>query len=258
MYRATEMMKRETVKLAHRKTGHTNINDNERIGSVVGGAVLALYGLSRKSFGGTLLALIGSGLIHRGVTGHCYVYELIGKNTSHDDLERNPRASVPIDRGVKLMMMVHVNRPAEELYRFWRDFERLPTIMSHLDSVHVTAEGRSHWIAKAPMGQRVEWDAEIINDKPGQFIAWRSLPGADIPNAGSVHFDPGPDGHGTQVKVFLKYDTPAGAAGALLAKLFTENPERQLRDDLYRFKELMEGRRAVAEKREEPMAPPQS
>ena len=133
-----------------------------------------------------------------------------------------------------------INRPPEELYRFWRDFENLPRFMRHLEAVKVTAPGRSHWKAKAPAGQTVEWDAEVTEDRPNELIAWRSLEGADVANSGSVRFTPATGGRGTVVRVEVQYDPPGGKAGALVAKLFGEEPEQQVQDDLRAFKQVIE------------------
>jgi uncharacterized membrane protein len=137
--------------------------------------------------------------------------------------------------------VITINRPAEELYAFWRNFENLPQFMEHLVTVKGGAENqRSRWVAKAPAGKTVEWDAEIINERPNQLIAWRSLPGSDVENAGSVRFEPCTDGRGTLVKVEFEYSPPGGALGAKVAKIFGEAPEQQVADDLRRFKQLME------------------
>ena len=131
-------------------------------------------------------------------------------------------------------------RPADELYAFWRDFENLPRFMEHLESVTVLTPLRSRWTAHAPAGTRVSWEAEIHNEIPNQLIAWRSLPGADVPNAGSVHFTPLGAGAGTEVRVVLSYEPPAGRVGAAVAKLFGEEPAQQVDEDLRRFKQVME------------------
>ncbi|MDB6028346.1 MAG: cyclase/dehydrase, partial [Verrucomicrobiales bacterium] len=133
-----------------------------------------------------------------------------------------------------------VERSAEDLFEFWRHFERLPVIMNHLESVEMLGHNRSRWVAKAPAGMHVEWDAEIINEHPNELIAWRSLEGADVENAGTVRFQPAPGGRGTLVKVDLEYIPPAGVIGAKIAKLFGESPEKQITVDLRRFKQLME------------------
>ncbi len=112
--------------------------------------------------------------------------------------------------------------------------------MRHLESVRSSGDNRSHWVAKAPLGQTVEWDAEIDEERENELIAWRSLPGADVVNVGSVQFSRASGGRGTQVTVKLEYSPPGGAAGAVVAKLFGEEPSQQVDDDLRRFKALME------------------
>ena len=134
---------------------------------------------------------------------------------------------------------ITVNRPRQEVYEFWRDLEHLPTFMIHLEAVTSSGDRRSHWVAKAPGGP-VEWDAEIIEDRLGEVIAWQSLEGSEVPNGGSVRFSDAPADRGTEVRVELRYDPPGGTAGATVAKLFGEEPQQQLRDDLRRFKQVME------------------
>jgi len=135
---------------------------------------------------------------------------------------------------------ITVNKPVGEVYRFWHDFENLPTFMLHLESVTVDGDGRSHWTAHAPAGRTVEWHAEMTGDEPDRRISWRSLPKSRVDNAGTVHFAPDPHGHGTEVRVSLHYDVPGGALGRAVAKLLGEEPEQQVRDDLRRFKQVME------------------
>jgi uncharacterized membrane protein len=133
-----------------------------------------------------------------------------------------------------------INRPAEELYRHWHDFENLPRFMHHLEAVRVTGEGRSHWVAKAPAGMSVEWDAVVTEDVPNERIAWRSLEGADVENSGSISFEEAVGGRGTIVRIELTYSPPGGVVGKWAARLFGEEPERQALSDLRRFKQLME------------------
>ncbi len=128
----------------------------------------------------------------------------------------------------------------EEVYAVWRDLSRLPTFMVHVDEVRETGPGRSHWRASAPFGQTVEWDAETTVDEVGRRIAWRSVGDADVQNAGEVLFVPAPGNRGTEVRVTLSYDVPAGPLGRAVAKYFGEEPSQQLDDDLRRFKQVIE------------------
>jgi uncharacterized membrane protein len=221
-------------------TGEVNVGSVERWASAIGGGALALYGITRGTKGGVALALLGGALIYRGSTGHCNLYDAMNMNTAEKSDEANPNVSVRGGSGVKVEKSVTINRSPEELYRYWRNFENLPRIMSHLESVRVTGEGKSHWVAKGPAGTSVEWDAEVYNEKENELIAWRSLEGADVDNAGSVRFESAPEGRGTVVRVTLKYDPPAGKLGAAIAKLFGEEPAGQVQEDLRRFKSVME------------------
>jgi len=225
----------------------TNISSPERWTTAFLGGGLATYGLLKRTPGSLALGAAGLYLIYRGSTGYCPAYAAAGvKNTAGDDqgAVREKLGAV----GIKVTHAVTILKPAGELYNFWRDFTNLPRIMDHLNSVTVQDGGRSHWVAKAPLGRTVEWDAEIINEAPNELIAWCSLPGADVDNAGSVTFKPAPTGRGTELRVELSYAPPAGKVGATVAKLLGEEPTKQLDDDLRHFKQLMEaGERPTTE-----------
>lgn len=150
------------------------------------------------------------------------------------------RKQTPNDRRIRVEKHITVQRPAAELYSFWRKLENLPKVMSHLETVTELDERRSHWTAKAPAGLSVSWEAEITEDLPNQAIAWRALEGSDIENAGSVFFNELPYDRGTEIKVVLAYEPPLGKLGAAVARLMGEEPAAQLQDDLRRFKQLME------------------
>lgn len=150
-----------------------------------------------------------------------------------------PAEPVAEVNGIRVEKSVIISRKPEELYRFWRNFENLPQIMNHLAEVRVISLARSHWVAKAPAGITVEWDAEITNDMPNELIAWRSLEGSEIPNAGSVRFLHFAEGE-TEVRVALEYNPPGGRLGAWIAGLLGEDPEHQITDDLAQFKLMME------------------
>src|SRR5207237_8456246 len=169
---------------AQRSSGELNLSEGERWASAVGGGALALYGLRRGRLDGVTLALVGGELLCRGVTGHCDFYEAIGFNTAD---KVNPNVSVRAGRGIKVEKSLTINRTPAELFRFWRNFENLPRFMSHIEEVRVDDPQRSHWIVKAPAGMSVEWDAEVYNEKENELIAWRSLAGADVHDACSVH-----------------------------------------------------------------------
>jgi uncharacterized membrane protein len=144
------------------------------------------------------------------------------------------------DGALRVTRSIVINRPADEIYRFWRDLENLPRFMYHLRSVQNTAPRRSHWVAAGPGGTSVTWDAEITADHPDELLAWRSIEGSQVENAGTVRFEPRAAGRGTIVRVELEYRPPGGIAGAAAAALFHEAPQQQLHDDLKRLKQVLE------------------
>lgn len=234
---------------------HTNVNGIERLLSVAAGGALAAYGLKRKDWAGLAAGVIGGVLVERGVSGHCTLYDAAGLTSAADEghrfaaphraesVTRQHGGSATVD--AKKAKKVEQNftifgRMPGELYDYWRNLENLPRILQHLERVKELDTRRSHWVAKAPAGQTVEWDAEIINDVPGEIIAWQSLPGASVPNAGAVNFREAPGGRGTEIKVVLDYEPPLGKLGVAVAKLFGEEPSIQVREDLRRYKRLME------------------
>jgi uncharacterized membrane protein len=133
-----------------------------------------------------------------------------------------------------------VNREPEDVYQFWSNFESFPRFMKHLEQVSVRKDGRSHWKARGPGGQLYEWDAEIVENRPNELISWRSLPGADVANEGSVRFERAPGGRGTLVRVNLRYDPPAGSIGSTVAMLLGREPGQEVQEDLRRFKQVIE------------------
>jgi uncharacterized membrane protein len=144
------------------------------------------------------------------------------------------------DHTIHLETAVTVSRSPEEPYAFWRDFQNLPRFMDHLESVRQIGEGRWHWKAKGPVGLTLEWDAEIIEERPDELIAWRSLPGSEVENSGTVRFRRAPGGRGTEIMLTVHYAPPGGVIGAKLAQLFSEVPRTQMKNDLRRFKQVLE------------------
>ena len=219
-----------------------NVNSAERVASALAGGAMLAYGLKSGGVGGTLISVLGGGLLFRGATGHCHVYDAAGINTA--DVPEGTRKS-PFKRSSYLTGKIHVtkaltiNKSAAELYEFWRNFSNLPVFMRHLESVTVFDEKTSHWVAKAPLGQTVEWDAEVTSDIPNERIGWKSLEGSDIPNSGVVEFLPTRD-RGTVVKITMTYEAPGGKIGEWIAWMFGEEPSVQVAEDLRRFKSLME------------------
>jgi uncharacterized membrane protein len=158
-------------------------------------------------------------------------------------LARQPETVVheQMEKGIiRAKRGITVAQPIEEVYDFWHNFENLPRFMRHLESVTVTGDRTSHWVAKAPAGKTVEWDAETTDDRENELIAWRSLPGSDVYNVGEVRFTRAPADRGTEVRVLIEYRPPFGKLGSQVAKLWREEPGQQIDDDLRHFKQVME------------------
>jgi uncharacterized membrane protein len=219
-------------------TSKLSVGELQRRASLIGGSVLLLYAMLRRSMFSMILAAVGGNLLYRGLMGERRLDEILG--LTEPRWKTLPATVVPHNRGFRVDQMVTINKSPEELYRFWRNFENLPLFMSHLQAVKVLDDKRSHWVAKAPAGMTAEWDAEIINEVPGERIGWSSLETSDVNHAGSVQFKPLPHDAGTEVKVELKYDPPGSTLGAAFAKLFGKDPGQQILEDLHRFKQLME------------------
>lgn len=213
-----------------------NVGETERLVSLAAGGWLLYDGLKQGSLPGLGLAVLGGALAARGLTGHCPVYSAIAIDStgSHGRL-----AAVAAGRGFKITRAVTINRSPEALYRHWLQFENLPRFMDHLISVQCDGD-RSHWVARGPAGLQIEWDADIVSNETNRLIAWRSLEGSEVSTAGSVHFMPLPHNRGTEVRVTLKYDPPGGKLGGWIAWAFGEDPDQQIREDLRRFKQILE------------------
>jgi uncharacterized membrane protein len=218
----------------HQPACSANVGNLERLASVAGGTGLVAIGLSRRSISGLALAAVGGALVYRGATGHCYLYDFLGINTAQE-----PGEGTVVKNGIRVRLNTQVEAPAESLYSLWRDFNNLPRFMDHLQAVEVIDPLNSHWVVKGPADMRVEWDAEIINERDGEMISWRSLPGGDVDHAGSVRFVPAGDNR-TDVQVELNYLPPAGYAGAALAWVLGDSAEQQIREDLEKFKSFAE------------------
>jgi len=217
-------------------TAVKNMGGVERWASVMTGGFLTYYGLRRRDSAGVALALVGGSVALRGIQGHSELYDSLGLQGFAG---AGGEANVVRGLGVRVERSITVQARVDEVFRFWRHFENLPRFMEHLVSVRQTGGNTWHWVAKAPVGH-VEWDAEITDEQVPWRIAWRSLPGSQIDNAGSVRFSPAPSGRGTEVKVLMAYKPLAGALGALIARFRGEEPGVQVREDLRRFKQIVE------------------
>ena len=211
-----------------------NVGRGERVVSLATG-LGTLYLLLTRRPGMKIslpLGLDAGYMIYRGATGHCFLYQMM-------EIDRSAEGN----KGIQVQRSIAVNMPREQMYRIWHNFENLPRFMKNLQYVDVdesTGGKRSHWVAKAPFGREVAWDAEITDERENEYIAWQSLPGSIVQSTGRVSFVDAPNTQGTIVHVIMQYDTPAGSMGAAVAKLFGKEPGQQLRQDLRNFKAMME------------------
>ena len=214
-------------------TSKINIGSLERAASVAGGLALALYGLRQGRSSGLLQTVIGGVLVGRGMSGNCPVYRALNLNTAADqggEEDLAQRSTVPIHASIT------VNRPAQELYDLWHRLEDQPKFVVGLESVEILDETRSHWVARVWGGRTLEWDSEITADVPGSRLAWRALPGSDLPHRGSVEFHPATGGRGTVVAVEVEYAPPGGRLLTRVAELAGQGPRAIWQKSLARFK----------------------
>jgi uncharacterized membrane protein len=148
--------------------------------------------------------------------------------------------NLPESRGVRVQQSLTINRDREDVYQFWRNFENLPRFMRNLESVEVVGEKRSKWVAKGPVGMQVSWEAETVEDVENELLRWRSVEGSQIDTTGSIQFRPAPGNRGTEIRVLMTYDPPGGQLGAAIASLFGASAEMEIKQDLRRFKQIIE------------------
>lgn len=236
-----------------------SVNNIEQIAAAAGGGALLFYYLRKVSLADALLVGAAGALIYRGVTNRPFnIKAAIGTERLTEEIQSLTerakgwaqgwadefKGKIERFRGqsgpIQVEKRIVIAKSPEELYAFWRNFENLPNIMSHLESVTGTRGKRSHWVAKGPAGVPIEWDAEIMEDKKNEMISWRALADADVPNEGTVYFEKAGDGQ-TELRVSMEYTLPGGEIGAALAEFFGEDPARKIEDDLNNFKEAVEG-----------------
>ncbi|WP_181701606.1 SRPBCC family protein [Chthonobacter albigriseus] len=234
---ANPATRRETLHLPDRQDRRggapAELGSTERIATIVGGSLLVHWGLRRGGLTGLFGTLAGGAIAWMGVNGRTAGSPDVDEGTDRYARLRGFRSVAAETRTVT------VARPAEELYRFWRDFSNLSKVMEHVERIEVKDDRRSHWVVNAPAGQTVEWDAIVTDDQPNRRIAWESAPGADIRNFGWVEFRPIQGGR-TEVKAMIVYEPPGGEIGRMVAKLFGEEPGVQLAEDLARFRDTLE------------------
>jgi uncharacterized membrane protein len=222
---------------------NVNIGDAERVVSGVSGLALVAGGLRRGGWGGALLALAGGALIYRGATGKSPLYANFGTTTAGK--RRGGESRHNVHRGVLVRDTITVGRSPEECYTFCRDLNHLPRFIDHIQAIQKIDETHSRWVIRTPIGTVLTAECAIFNDQPGRLIAWRSLDNAEVRSAGAIRLQPAPGNRGTEVTVEYNYEPPDGLLGATAAKLLGHSPDRRMREDLRRFKQIMEAGEVV-------------
>jgi uncharacterized membrane protein len=213
-----------------------------RILLALSGGTLLLYGINRRSWGGGFFSLAGANLLVRGLTGHSLL-ETLGVTSL---TSKGAGASIPYQLGVQVQESVRVNLPAEDVYRFVRDFANLPRFISHLKTVKVQDDMHSQWLFAGPAGSELACDIEVINDIENKLLAWRSVNCPHVEVAGSMRLEEAAS-RGTIARISLQYLPPAGAVGTAIAKLLGKDPELEVRRDLRRLRQILDsGRRRFA------------
>lgn len=213
-----------------------NVRGTERAASGLGGAALLAMALRRGGLSGLLQAAVGTGLLVRGLTGHCSVKRMLAPSRFETDVARQHgwHTATAVSRSVT------IGRPRTEIYDYWRRFSNLAHFMQHVERIDVLDDKRSRWVVKAPMGQTVEWVSRVTDDVPGERIAWETEDDADVRSTGWVEFADAPGERGTEVRAMIAYEPPGGRVGHLAAKLWREDPTTQMSDDLRRLKQVLE------------------
>lgn len=220
------------MKRSYRPAPRTNLGLYERWLSTIAGSALLVYVMARRSRARLPLAAGAGYLLYRGVSGKDLLYDAL-------DIRRSAFAGL---EGICVQRSTTVQRPRAEVYRFWRNLENLPRFMEHLVSVEAGGDDQktSRWVARGVLGMPISWEAEIHEEKENELIAWRSLPGSQVDHRGAVRFRDAPADRGTELQVTMVYRPPIGSAGVALARLFGEEPRQHIREDLRRFKQILE------------------
>jgi uncharacterized membrane protein len=188
--------------------------------AVVGGGALGLYALASRSPLAILAGLAGLTLLTRGASNRP-LSELVGRH-----------------RMVDVTRSIHIDASPEKVYELWSNYENFPHFMSNVIEVRDLGNRRSHWVMRGPAGTEFRFDSVLTEQSRPRRLAWRSEPGAEIEQSGSVEFQSSRGG--TRVTVRMSYVPPAGAIGHGLAAMIGSDPERRMEQDLSRMKAVIE------------------
>lgn len=216
------------------ETEKQNVNQVERIVSTALGGVLLMRSLTRRS---PVEGILGIALLYRGVSGYSYLYQMLGMNTAKGNKQGEAGAA---DGAPVVERSITVEKPADELYRYWRDPRELSKILGKFGEVTAVGGNRMHWRMNVPLRRNMEWDTQIVEDRPGQVLRWESVEGAQIPNQGTVRFRPAPGDWGTEANLYFRFEPPGGTLGKNVVKRLNIVPRLLAERVLRRFKSLAE------------------
>ena len=219
-----------------RRVQSDGMDDIQRWVAGLGGAALLFYGMRQHSASRLPLVVLGAGLLYQGASGKNFLDYVPILHDDEQDVQQ--KRIEPSPRQLRIRKSVTVNRPANELYDYWRNLRYLPNFMKHVQTVQDLGNGRSHWVVEVFNNVELEWDAQIIEDRPNEMIAWETLPDAPIQSRGYVKFIP--TARGTEVSVSLEYDPPGAALGKLAGRIGKFIAEQQIKEEIRAFKQLME------------------
>ena len=215
-------------------TSNVNIHTVERRISALLGGTLLLQSLTRRSSAIGEKALAAA-LLYRGISGHSFLYQVLGISTANEQQQHGQADNAPeVERSIT------IEKPADELYRFWRDPQNLSHIMGDLGEVTETGNGITHWVVQGPFHRRIEWNTQFVEERPGELLRWKSVDGSPYPNEGSVQFRSAPRDWGTEVTLHFRFDAPGGTLGNKAVNSAIIIPRLLVEKALRRFKSLAE------------------
>lgn len=232
---------RERETEAVRAPSGVSVRDAGRLAAGIVGGVIVAGGLIRRSLPGTMLALAGADMLRQAATGNSWFFRFLGVTDEEGDLR---------DKAIDVQRTSTIRRTPDELYRLWRDPKTLPLVMEDFAEVMMVGETRAHWVLMGPMNFRMRWETELVEDRPGEVVSWRSIPGSELPNEGSIQFRPAPGNLGTEVVLRLRFVPPGGMLAQRAARMMHALPRGMELRALRNFKCLAETGEVTSIKRQ--------
>jgi uncharacterized membrane protein len=232
----------------------------ERVASFVGGVALGWMALRRRGVLRVGMAIASGLLFKRALAGESRIYGIFGVGSARDaptdDVSTLPEIRELGPRAALVERSITIGRPPDEVYAAFRDVASWPRFMAHVRAVEAREPTTWHWALEGADGGTIEFTVELVDDRPGEHVGWRTLADSDVRHAGAIYFTEAPGGRGTELKVVVGYAIPGGPIGEIAARALGHAPDQQVREDLRRFKQLVEaGETATVEG--QPMGEPE-